>query len=721
MIKKILLAQAALGALLIGTAAHAQDAPAPAQTEASGDAEIVVTAQKREERLQDVPVSVTVLTTGALSNARIDSGTEVARQTPNMRVSVLGDESQPKFALRGVSTPEFNLNAISATGVFFDEVYIGASFLGGATTLDLERVEVLRGPQGTLFGKNTTAGAVNFISAAPKFDTEAMVSGGLGSQGYYELKGTVEAPIIEDRLTVRAAFNTAHSNGYVENVNPAGKDLSNIDRTAGRLTIAFKDDDSGFDGSLRLFATNEDARAIGAINRGTGPGGTNAFGINPRINPFNGQPLTRHQVATDRSGVIEVRGAGGYLTLNKDLGGVTLTSITSYVQGRFLNLVDGDGSMANLLHIDFGSKTKETSQDLRLSSNGTGPLNFIAGLYYYHDDIDIRTIYRLFGGPPVFPVLTQAYNQKRTSYAAYADVTFDLSSLVTLYGGIRYTDDKGVLSGFNVDPIIPVQSDKRYHDRKPTGRAGVRFKFASDIMVYGQYARGYRSSAINGGALTNPLDLNVAQPEKLDSFEVGLKSQFLDRRVTLNASAFHYDFTNQQFINVVGIGSQQLVNAGKSRIQGVEIEASVRPVRGLQFSAGAGFLDAKYTTLSLNGVNLSGKRMIEAPTFTLNLASDYSLPIGERGALTFHVDANHASSQYFSATNAPEFLIPGFWDMGARIAFKEPSGRFEFAVYGKNLTDNEVDTGVQIDPSTMTRFATVPYPRRYGFEVTARF
>ncbi|MDB5577825.1 MAG: TonB-dependent receptor [Bradyrhizobium sp.] len=721
----LLSTSAAVAALCIAPHAQAQSAPpAAAEPQATAPADspdIVVTAQKRAERLQDVPVSVTVLSGATLTSSRIDSGTEIARQTPNLRVSVLGDESQPKFALRGVSTPEFNLNAISPTGIFFDEVYVGASFLGGATTLDLERIEVLRGPQGTLFGKNTTAGAVNFISTAPTYRNEGMLSAGVGSYNYREFKGTGEAPLIDDKLTVRFAFNTAHSDGYIKNVNPAGNDLSNIDREAGRLTIGFKDDGSGFNGTLKLFLTQEDANAIGAINRGTGPGGTNAFGINPRVNPFTGAPLTKHQVATDRSGIIQVRGLGGYLTLNKDFGGVTLTSISSYIKGRFLNTVDGDGSIVNLLHIDFASRTRETSQDLRIATNGHGPFKLIAGLYYYHDDIDISTVYTLFGGPPIFPVLTQSYNQKRTSYAAYADATFDLGSFLTIYGGLRYTDDKGRLTNFQVDPIIPVQTDRTYHDRQPTGRAGVRVKLGRDAMIYGQYARGYRSSAINGGALTNPADLNVAMPEKLDSYEVGLKTQFLDRRVTFNASAFYYDFSNQQFINVVGIGSQQLVNAGKSRITGLEVETSVRPFRGLQFSAGLGLLDAKYRALVLNGVNLSGNRMIEAPKLTLNLAGDYSIPVGAKGAISFHVDSTHASSQYFSATNSSDFLIPGFWDVGARIAFREPSGRFEFSVYAKNLTDNQVDSGVQIDPSTMTRFATVPYPRRYGVDITARF
>src|SRR3546814_6985435 len=187
-------------AALWPVAAAAQDALADTPAD---DGTIIVTAQNREQRRQDVPVSVTALGSAQLEAAGIDSGTEIARQTPNLRVSVLGDESQPKFAIRGISTPEFNLNAISPTGVFYDEVYVGSSFLGGAQIFDIERVEVLRGPQGTLFGKNTTAGAINFISRAPTFRNEGEISVGYGEYGYAEIKGAGEAPLIEDKLSVQ--------------------------------------------------------------------------------------------------------------------------------------------------------------------------------------------------------------------------------------------------------------------------------------------------------------------------------------------------------------------------------------------------------------------------------------------------------------------------------------------------------------------------------------
>ncbi len=688
--------------------------------EDAGDVyKVVVTALKREQRLQEVPVSVSVVSAGLLANAKIDTGTEIARLIPNLRVSTLGDESQPKFSLRGISTSEFNLNAISPTGAFFDEVYIGAQYLGGAQIFDIERVEVLRGPQGTLFGKNTTAGAVNFISKRPTYKQQAELTLGGGSNGYKEAKGVVETPLIDNVLTARLAFTAARSDGYIHNVNPVGHDLSDIDRKAARLTLAYKDAD-GLNGSLRLFGVNNNPSAIGATNTGLDKNGLNAYGKNPRLNPVTGLRLGDREVADDRSGDIAVRGNGGYLTLNKRTDSGTITSITSFLNGRFLNLVDADGTMDPLLHIDFRTKTHEFSQDLRFSTSFDGPFQFIAGLYHQRDNVDIGTTYTIFGGPPVLPILTQSYQQSRRSNALYIDGTYELNEMFTVYGGVRYTKDQGKLSHFQVTPLIGVQPDLNYDDSKPTGRLGVDAKITRDVMIYGHYARGYRSSAFNGGALTNAADLNVAKPEYLNSYEGGVKSQMLDRSVTLNVSAFRYDFKNQQFLNVVGIGTQQLINAGKSRITGAEFEASWQASRNLRLNASLGLLDGTYQALQLNGADLSGKRMIEAPRYTSNVGIDYSVPVNGY-TLGLHGDASFIGDQYFLATNTPGSRVSPTHDVSARISLLSPSKKVEYAIYGKNLSDNRNPTGIVLDPTSQTKFTTVPYPRRYGFDVTFRY
>jgi iron complex outermembrane receptor protein len=245
-------------------------------------------------------------------------------------------------------------------------------------------------------------------------------------------------------------------------------------------------------------------------------------------------------------------------------------------------------------------------------------------------------------------------------------------------------------------------------------------------MAFAQYARGYRSGGFNGGAVVFPGDLTTAKPEFLDAYEVGIKSRLLDRRVILNVSAFHYQFKDQQFIDSISVINQALVNAGKSRINGIEAEISANITPRLRLSTGIGYLDAKYTRLVLNGIDLAGNRMIEAPKFSMSAAADYTVPLGASTELTFHGDMVHKSSQFFTAYNDDVFPFslgrtPGFEEYNARIGVSFDDGKYELGLWGKNLSDNKTLVGVGIETNTLLRFGTVPYPRRYGVDFQVKF
>ena len=300
--------------------------------------EIIVTAQKREQRLQDVPVSITALSAEQLVAFKLNSGTDLQKYTPNLRISNAGNEDQPKISIRGLSQFDFNLNASSPTGVFYDEVYIASQFLGGPQIYDMQRIEVLRGPQGTLFGKNTTAGAVDYITRKPSFNGEAdgYIGGEAGNNDYYRIEGARDFELT-DNFAARLAFNASHSDGWVKNVNPdaSARNLSSIENHSFRGVFAYQNED--FDATLRLWSTRSSPTAIGIIGYGTCPAyclnippigivrpttpGTQITGINPRINPYTGQEMGVREGAFDRSGSIRVKGDGGYLTLNRDFGG----------------------------------------------------------------------------------------------------------------------------------------------------------------------------------------------------------------------------------------------------------------------------------------------------------------------------------------------------------------------------------------------------------------
>jgi iron complex outermembrane receptor protein len=692
--------------------------------------EVVVSAQKRQENLQDVPVSVTALSADQIQALQLTSGTEVAKQTPNLRVSNLGNEDQPKFSMRGIATPDFNLNTTSPTGIFYDEVYVASQFLGGPQIFDLERIEVLRGPQGTLFGKNTTGGAINFIPQAPKHELEGNLSLQAGNNSYYHAQGAINVPLVDEKLATRFAFNTAKSDGWIKNHNPAGEDLSSINNYALRWSFLFEPNDS-FDATLRLMHSRSNPTNIGVIAFGTNADGTNGLGVNPRVDPITGQSFSVFEGYYDRTGgEIKADGDGAVLRLDQELGSLTLTSITSYMEGTFKNNVDADGSIAPLVHIDFYADTKEVGQDIRVASNYDGGFNFIAGLYYFHDKTGIQTDYFLFNNAVT---LFQTYNQSRTSYAVYADATYKFLNNWTAYGGVRWTTDKGEVNNFRVIPTIPDYENERYEDSAPTGRIGISHQFTDDVMAYAQYSRGYRSSSINGSALNFAVDFNVAKPEYLNAYEVGLKSQLFDRRLQVNSSAFYYSYRDQQFVNAISLVESRMVNAGKSRIYGLELETVAQITDDFRATLGVALLDTKYEELELargtpvQSYNLAGNELIEAPHTSFNLALDYSLPVFANGHIDIHADAVRISSMYYTPWNdlPPSNLsvTPSQWEANARIGYRPASDRYEIALWGKNLNQNEVSAG-QVGAGYapfFQMFTVSPYPRRYGVEFNYKF
>jgi iron complex outermembrane receptor protein len=718
--------------------------------------EVIVTAQKREQRLQDVPVSITALSADQLVALKLNSGTDLQKYTPNLRISNAGNEDQPKISIRGLSQFDFNLNASSPTGVFYDEVYVASQFLGGPQIYDMQRVEVLRGPQGTLFGKNTTAGAVDFITRKPTINGEAdgYLGGEAGNNDYYRLEGARDFEFT-DNFAARLAFNASHSDGWVKNVNPdaSARNLSSIENHSFRGVFLYQKDD--YDATLRLWSTRSSPTAIGIIGYGTCPAyclnipplgitptapGTQISGVNPRLNPYTGEQMSPHEGAYDRSGSIRVKGDGAYLTLNRHFSDVTLTSVTSFLEGDFKNLVDGDGSIRNLFTLDFYAKTKELSQDLRLTTQFDGPFNVIAGLYYFHDEVDPSTTAR-FGDvlQPLQPggASPTTYEQTRTSVAAYVDGTYELSEKAEVFVGVRVTREKGKISDFVVGGGAPLSVD--YKETEPSGRAGMRYKVTDDVMVYGQYSRGYRSSALNGNAGCAD-ELNVAKPEFLNAFEVGLKSEWLDRRVMFNTSAFYYAFSDQQFRGpVTGAtpcpGSPNplgtlLLNAAKSEILGLEVETQARVTENFSLMVGVGLLDSKYKDLMLADTNnggvadLSGNKLLEAPPYSATLAFDYSIPL-QRSKLGLRADASWTGQQYFTAFNntAPYNLAVSrsHWEYNARVYLGSRDGKFDFGIWGKNLNSHAARTFAANPAAFGILFTTVPYPRRYGADFRWNF
>jgi iron complex outermembrane recepter protein len=703
--------------------------------------EVIVTAQKREQNLQDISVSVSVVDAALIQNAQMDNGTDIARLAPNINVSYFGLPDQPKFSLRGAATSDFNLNTSSATGVLVDEVFLAASYFGGPLMLDIERIEALRGPQGTLFGKNTTGGAIQFITKKPSFEPGGYLKGSLGDYNYQHIDGAGELILVEDRLAARLAFTHSKSDGFWENENPVGDDLGNIDNKAARLSVLYQGD--SWDAVLRLFYSRSTPKAAGIINEGSADDGSNVLGVNPRVSPITGKAYDRYQGYWDRSGDIDVKTDGGYLTVHKELGDYTLSSVSSYITGSFLNLVDTDGSKDNILHIDFKASSDEISQDLRLTSDLPGPFNFIAGLYYFNEQASIPTRYHFFAdiprdqAPPsiaIIPNLIELdFEQERESHAAYFSGNYELNDALSVNLGLRWTEDKGDLIDYNsqatvlfswmvVGPVPLIEdANDSYSDSEVTGKIGLDYNLESGALLYTHYATGFRSSAFDGSALFSSTQLSKAKPEFIETVEVGYKTDFIDGRVRLNSALFFSQYSDMQFLNVISIIEQELVNLD-AQMYGLEVEALTLLAEGLTLSAGLGYLQGEYTDdTPINGASVKGNDLLEAPELNANLAIDFETAIATAGLLKFHIDGNFVDDQYFDFRNSADLSTDSYWSVNSKLTLVPANTNLEVSLWVKNLGDNDEYVGRIRDTISQGVFSVAPQPRRFGAEVLWTF
>lgn len=739
---------------------------AAAETSSLALEEVVVTAQKRSESVQDIPVAISAFTAEGMENMKMETANDIAAGVPNLQVSSPFGETQPIFSIRGQSMSDYNTNQASPVGVYVDEAYIGANFLQGMALFDLERVEVLRGPQGTLYGKNTTGGAINFITRAPALDgTSGDVSLTVGDYGRQHIHGAVETAIIADKLGIRAAYTYTKTDGHHDNHFPGGDDLSSIDTWAGRISLRYEGEQ--LDATLRYASGKSDGQTTAVVTEGRIPvpglGNTDAVGALigqlPRQSDWDVWEGS-HNKAEPYSTEFD----SATLTVNWDLGEHTLTSITAYLKGEGLNQADTDGAPWKLLEIDWGADVKQFAQDLRVASSYEGPFNFIAGIYYATDTMDIENIFEMFHvtgdlGVPFDATNTlitnpvsgtgfttiQRYTQERDSIALYLHTTYDITDNLALTAGIRYTEDEGngknlhtQLADYNRNPVADLiapgsfSPDRaEYDDSEFTGKLGLDYQLEEDILVYASYSRGYRSSAFNGGAQFAPNEVGVVNPEFVDAYEVGFKTQLLDSRVQLNGAAFYYDYTDQQFVNVIGI-QQFLQNGEKSSIKGLELELIARLTQALSLNAGLGYLDTEFKELTLsdtqNGgtIALDGNELFNAPELNFNLAVDYVVADNEVGVFRISADTVYTAEQWFSAynddLNYDEIRSDSSWISNAKLSWDSVDDTVSVALWVKNIEDNdEPSYAINLQGGFGYDYYAVGLPRRMGVDFTYRF
>jgi iron complex outermembrane receptor protein len=758
--KKVRFVLLATCALFSATSVLAQEAGDAAAVAAAPDTtdgnDIVVTALRRSERLQDVPVSVTALGGGQLADRQIDSAADIVSLVPNLQAATTVGEGVPIFSLRGVSMSDFSLNQQGPVATYFDEVYKGSFPLLPLAMFDLERVEVLRGPQGTLYGKNTTGGAINIISRKPGYDTEGYLRLGYGNYDRMEAEGAVQTAL-GDKAAARIAFTFARADGWLKNSLPGASD-ANATRQYGIRGSLLIEPTEDLEIILRASTSLQNPTNYGIVARpgplGTGAGAYEAFG---QGSSYFRTGLGDREIESNFSERRRHRTYSGSLTANWTVSdALTLTSITSYDRGKLYIPEDADGSPLRVLEDTLFGRAKQFAQDVRLTSDFDGPLNFILGGYYNREKIFSSTNFRFFNDIDVdgdgqviaadcavdFFTACQyrnRFNQTRDSKAVYSDLTFDISDAVTLRGGLRYTIDKGRLSNFNAQvlgaddvPIantipgsltdIDATTGARFNDKEFTGRVGIDFKTAAGHLIYANYSRGYRASAFNAQAFFLPEEVNVARPETVDSFEVGFKSQFFDRKLTFNAAGFYYSYKNQQVLNVdPNTVAQTLINLPKSRIYGAEFELTLRPTDDLTLNGGLGLLKTKIREGDVSGASLIGNRLPNAPTVSLTAGFDWTAIHFSAGSIALRGDMSYTSKQYFELFNTDRIAENGYALINTQVAFTSDDEQWGLSLWARNLFDKKyLKSAIDVSGSGFD-FTHVGEPRTYGATVNFKF
>jgi len=729
---------AAHGAML--ALAAVPGAAALAQTTQTAELQTVtVTAQRRTENIKEVPVSVTAIK-GEKLDVLVSGGQDIrllAGKTPSLNVESSNGRTFPRFYIRGYGNTDFSTFASQPVSLIYDEIVQENPILKGFPIFDLAGVEVLRGPQGTLFGRNTPAGVVKFESEKPNLKkTEGYYNVSYGTHGTANVEGAVNVPL-SDKWAMRVSTLRQHRDDFVDNYSDLAKtnktnELDGYNEHAERVQFLYKPDTSfsalfnvhqrTTTGSARLFRANLIKKGTNDIADGT---------------DFN-------SIVTNAQNFQSLKTNGANARLTWDLGPVLLHSITGYESvGSYYSRGDIDGGVpAGPGFIPFQSETggfiddlKQYSQEFRVESKSTGPLNWQAGVYYFKEDVT--------GGSDGYNSATgartsrQASEQNNKAWAAFGSVTYKLSDDLSVRGGLRYTDDKKDFRTVTAIGFTPVGPDSVSESKdKFSWDLSTTYKLNRDVNVYARVATGFRAPSIAPASTFAQVPITIADAETITSYEGGIKADLFERRARVAFSLYDYDIKNQQ-LTVVGGNSNvtKLINAKKTAGRGAEfdLEGLVTPDLRVGASASYNFTEIRDPNISVGkcssgctvtdpvnaagNVVINGNPLPQAPKWIMNLNARYSMQLAN-GELYAYTDWSYRSKINFFLYEAKEFTGKPLTEGGLRVGYIWADGKYEVAAFGRNILDQRRITGA-IDFINLTGFTNEP--RTYGVQFKGNF
>lgn len=736
-------------------AAPASDASDQVLAESEDSGDIIVTAQKRSERLLDVPLAVTAVTGEALANRQINDTNSLVQAVPSLTFQQGANPTNTSFRIRGIGTALFGQGTEASVSTVVDGVVAVRQAQGFSDLADIERVEVLRGPQGTLFGKNASAGVISVTTARPTSDFSGSGELTIAEHDEYRVRGTVSGPLSP---TLRARVT-----GYYN-------DVRGITRNIGTNRWVNGSESFGVRGKLEWDATENLNFLLSAEYRETNAdccGSTFIRIDNPVLRSVVGSQIvpsrTNRTINEDSDTYANSRQQTYSLQADWDLGAATITSITA-LQKYHLDVNQPIDRINSPVPLFLGAGVAYTwwnqnhgvadiegfSQELRIANNGGGALNYVAGVFYMHSYIDrpfdrrrARCTAGVVGQPcPTANIVYQSSASRiklsQDSIAAFGQVDYNLVGGLKVIGGIRVQHETGYNRGARIAPIVtgdavfpnnpPVSGEFRASDTAVTGKAGVQYEFNRNAQIYATYTRGYKGLGYEMEIGADLSDQDVLEPEHVDAYEIGFKGRTADGLLTISAAAFLADYTNLQVQAnrsdpVTGVVQFTSTNAGSSRTKGFEIEATLRPTDGftvngavtyakssididglncpLQFQAAAPVLAGMPTNVCYRTAagatpqqNLRGRPLAASPEWRISVSPRYEADISDSLAVFGQFSVNYTSDQQFAVEQDPLLVQPAYTLVDASIGVKTLDNGYSLTLFVKNLFDENYLTSV---------------------------
>ncbi|MGE0410305.1 MAG: TonB-dependent receptor [Amphiplicatus sp.] len=707
---------------------------------------VVVTAQKRTQQIDDVPLSLDVIS-GAKLDALSAGGEDIlflAARSPSLYAESSSGRNFPRFYIRGLGNTDFDLNANQPVSLVYDEIVLENSILKGFPVFDLDRVEILRGPQGTLFGRNTPAGVIKFESAKPTDEFEGYGRVSYGRFNAVDAEGAISGPVAGDTLAGRLSLFVQRRDDFVDNTFDFGGEegFEEFFEFAGRAQLLFKPNDRvssllnihgrRLDGGSRLFRANVIRPGLGGLVDG----------------------FRHDETAQDATQILEVYNVGASLKTDVDLGFGVLTSVTGYEQVGITARGDVDGGFGADFappsgpgFIPFAAESADNitghdqvTQELRLNFNPSRSVNATVGGFFFYENLELENL--------SFDTLAAGAENGRAiqdqdtyAWAVFGSAEWAATDRLTLQGGLRVSgEDKRFIAERLVGPfgagtVGPVRRD--LDGVVFSGDFSATYALTPKTNVYARYARGFRAPNVQGRIVFGDA-VTVADTETTDSVEAGLKSAFWDGRGRVSLAGFWYRTNNQQLTAVGGAGNfNQLLNADSVIGYGFEAEAALSPVEGLDLTAGLSLNETEIDDVGLevgvcgapctilDPINpLTGNALIDgnplpqAPRWIANATMRYGVQVfGGRGEAFILTDWAYRSRIGFFLYESVEFQDRDLLEGGVRIGYARGDGRYEIAAFGRNIT-NDVSIEGAIDFNNFSAF--VNEPPTWGVELLAR-